>query len=237
MHIRFALLAALALAAAPIGAQTGSLPARVPGQRCSILSDSTRGPTPGQLAEIHLLRSRLLDVARRSGVTDPHGLLLVDVDSTRHGQLLFIESNYPPAAVQQATDSVQSYLQSLPGGRGYQALLRVDGDYPAVAPGKQHCLPVIYTSNDDRLEMIQDAQRRHPDAGKLAAPVQRQVLVLLVVNREGNVAFSALARSSGDAFLDEAAVQMGRSLRFAPATLDGQPFDMRIRFPVAFEIQ
>jgi TonB family protein len=227
---------AAALAATPAVAQS-SLPTRAPGQRCSTLPDSVRGPTPGQLAEVAELRDRLVAIGRRNGVTQPQGLLLVDVDSTRQGQVLFIESNYPDAGVRQVTESIGVYLQSLQAGRGYQALFRVDGDYPALAPGKQHCLPVLYTGNDERVAMIDDVERRHPDAGRLAAPVQRQVSVLMVVTRTGTVAFAAVSRSSGDAFLDAEAVAMSRRFRFAPATLDGQPFDMRIRLPVRFELQ
>ena len=86
--------------------------------------------------------------------------------------------------------------------------------------------------------VTQTFSRRKPKAAaNLRILTESRENVLLVVNREGSVALSALARTSGDAFLDGAAVEMGRSLRFAPATLDGQPFDMRIRFPVNFEIQ
>jgi hypothetical protein len=189
----------LALTAAPAGAQSPR--ARVeptPGQLCETLPDTARGPTPGQLAEIRELRGRLIAIGRRHGVTEPHGLLMVDVDSTRRGQLLFIESNYPDRAVRQATDTVAKYLESLPGGRGYQALLRVDGDYPARAPGRRHCRPDLLTIRE-RQEMLMDAVRRHPDAGRLPAPLRRQALLLLVVTRDGNVGLATLTRATGDA--------------------------------------
>ena len=65
----------------------------------------------------------------------------------------------------------------------------------------------------------------------------RQALVLLVSTREGGVAMASVVRSSGDEYLDRAAEEIGRKLRFAPATLDGVPFDARFSFTVGFEVQ
>jgi TonB family protein len=235
MSPRWILLAPLiAGTAAPAPAQRSPTPAI--GQRCVTVPDSVPGPTAGQIAERQELRSRLVEVARRNGVTQPKGLLLVEVDSSRKGQVLFMESNYPPAAVEQATAAVGEYLESLPGGRGYQALVRVDGEYPVMRGGRQHCPPVLYTSNDERLRLINDAEERHPRAGQLTEDLDVQALVLLVVTRDGTVALAATARSTGDAFLDQAALEIGRQLRFAPATLDGEPFDTRIRLPIAFSV-
>lgn len=231
------ILAGVLLIAGSLPAGAQRTPTRVVGARCTTVADTIRGPTPAQIAERQELRGRLVAVGRRNGVTEPQGLLLVDVDSTRRGQLLFLESNFPEPAVQQATRAVAEYLESLPSGRGYQALIRVDGEYPAITPGRQHCTPVLLTMNDERLRMMHEAERRHPEAGKLAAPLRRQALVLLAVSRTGSVALAAIARSSGDEYLDAAAVEIGRRLRFSPATLDGEPFDTRIRFPVGFEVQ
>ena len=85
--------------------------------------------------------------------------------------------------------------------------------------------------------MIGEAVLNHPDRGRLAAPASRQAVVLLVANREGSVSLAVVARSSGDEYLDRAAEEIGRKLRFAPATLDGVPFDARFRVPVRFDIQ
>jgi TonB family protein len=235
---RPALLAALltlTLTAAAAQAQA-PLASRVPGQRCETVPDSVRGPNPRQLAESRQLRAQLVEIGRRNGVTEPQGLLLVDVDSTRKGVLLFMHSNYPEAGVAQVTAAVDKYMESLPSGRGYQALIRVDGEYPAILPGRQHCAPVLL-NQQERLDMISQAERTHPARGRLGAPVTRQAVVLLVANREGGVSLAVVARSSGDEYLDRAAEEIGRRLQFAPATLDGVPFDARFRFPVGFQIQ
>lgn len=231
------LLAGALLLAVSLPASAQRTPTRAVGQRCNTVADTVRGPTPGQIAEWQELRGRLAAIGRRHGVTAPEGLLLVDVDTTRKGQLLFLDSNYPEPAVEQATRAVAEYLETLPSGRGYQALIRVDAEFPALTPGRQHCTPVLYTAGEERLRLMHEAERTHPLWGELAEPLRRQALVLLVVSRTGSVALAAIARSTGDEHLDAAAVSIGRRLRFSPATLDGEPFDTRIRFPVGFEVQ
>jgi TonB family protein len=228
--------AAVLVHAGAARAQTPNISVRAAGQHCATVADSIKGPTPGQIAERAKLRDQLVAIGRRNGVTEPQGLLLVDVDSTRKGKLLFMESNYPAAGVEQVTRAVAEYLQSLPQGRGYQALIRVDGEYPAIRAGRQRCTPVLI-SLQDQVTLIERAEAGHPDAGKLARPVRREALVLLVSNREGGVPFASVIRSSGDEYLDRAAEEIGRNMRFTPATLDGLPFDARFRFPISFHIK
>lgn len=226
----------LVLFAASAAHTQNPMPVRAVGQHCSVVPDTVRGPTPGQIAERQELRAKILDIGRRSGVAEPRGLLLVDVDSTRKGALLFMDSNYPAPGVAQVTGAVGEYLTSLPSGRGYQALIRVDGEYPAILPGRQRCTPVLL-NHDERVQLIADVSSRHPERGRLPAPVTRTVVVLLVSNRDGGVSYAAVARSSGDPYLDAAATDIGRKLRFSPATLDGVPFDARFRFTVGFALQ
>ncbi len=227
--------ALLALTAAAAHAQA-PIASRVPGQRCETVPDSVRGPTPGQLAESRQLRAQLVEIGRRNGVTEPQGLLLVDVDSTRKGALLFMHSNYPEAGVAQVTGAVNKYMESLPSGRGYQALIRVDGEYPAMLPGRQHCAPVLLNDREQE-QMRERFAANHPERGKLSEPDLRRATVLLVANREGSVSFASVIRSSGDEYVDRAAEEIGRQLRFGPATLDGVPFDVRFRYTMGFEVR
>ncbi len=235
MILRLLPACALVLFAASAAHAQSRLPVRALDQHCSIVPDTVRGPTPGQIAERQQLRAKILDIGRRNGVAEPRGLLLVDVDSSRNGALLFMDSNYPEPGVEQVTHAVGEYLTSLPSGRGYQALIRVDGEYPAILPGRQRCMPVLQNP-EQRAQWIADATSKHPERGRLRGAGPRQVVVLLVSNREGGVSFAAVARSSGDPYLDAAATEIGRRLRFSPATLDGVPFDARFRFTVGFAL-
>ena len=217
-------------------AQTPSLSVRSAGQHCTTVPDSAKGPTPGQIAERAKLREQLVAIGRRNGITQPQGLLLVDLDSARQGKLLFMETNYPAAGVEQVTKAVREYLSSLPPGRPYQTLIRVDGEFPAILPGHQHCAPLLINPQE-QINGMERAVKGHPDYGKLAQGVRRQAIVLLVSTREGTVAFARVTRSSGDEYLDRAAEEIGLQMRFTPATLDGLPFDARFRVPLTFWVK
>ncbi len=229
------LFAALACAALGAPARAQVKPS-APEQRCAILPDSVRGPTPGQIAERRALRDDLDSIARAHGVAAPAGILYVDVDSSRQGELLFLESNLPAEAVQVATKFVEEYLSTLPPRRGYQALIRIDGDYPAMGPGKKHCPPVLANEGEWRL-LMQGVLRRHPSAGKVEEPLRLRATVRLVVNREGRVAFSELEGTTGDPVVDATVPEIAAHLRFLPARLDDVPFDVRFRYTMGLIIE
>lgn len=205
-------------------------------QECKVVSDTAAVPTAGQVRERRELRARLEALGRSSGVATPTGLLLVDVDSTRQGKVIFIETNYPQELVNTATRAVGEYLETLPPGRPYQALIRIDGDYPAMAPGKRHCAPTL-ANRDDLGLMMQRVMQRHPQAGKLPQPVVKNAVVRLVVNREGTVSYVEVERPTGDENLDPYVTAIAERLRFVPAKLDDMAYDTRFRFTLTFNVR
>ncbi|HSU13213.1 energy transducer TonB [Longimicrobium sp.] len=58
----------------------------------------------------------------------------------------------------------------------------------------------------------------------------------LVVAREGDVPFARVARSSGNATVDAAALEIARTMRFNPAQAAGQPVDALMTFPLHFVV-
>jgi TonB family protein len=203
--------------------------------RCAAIPDSLPGPTPRQIAERNGLRDQIQAMLRAHG-QPAAGLLMVDVDSTRRGKLLFMEATLPDSTRQAANALVATYLETLYAGRAYQALIRIDGDYPAMTPGRRHCRPEL--ANPDVLsEMMQGVLENHPEAGRRQQAVARRATMRLVVTREGRVAYAEVEQATGDAFIDPTLEAIAMRLRFRPATLDGEPFDVRFRFNLTFNVR
>jgi TonB family protein len=235
---RIAYLAVLCIAAAAPKADAQTLttppPTRVAG-RCTVIPDSDPAPTPQQVQERNDLHDQLQAVLRAHGQPE-RGLLLVDVDAERHGKLLFMEADLPDSTRHAVNAVVTTYLETLRAGRPYTALIRIDGAYPAMTPGRQHCRPELANA-DSLTAMMQGVLRLHPEAGQHAQPVTRRAAVRLVVTREGRVAYAEVDQPTGDAFIDPNLEAIAMRLRFNPATLDGDPFDVRFRFSMTFNVR
>jgi TonB family protein len=211
-----------------------ALGAQVAG-RCSVVPDSVLGPTERQVEEAGELRETLAGLLREHGHSAA-GLLMVDVDTLRRGKVLFMEADLPEDTRSAVVARVAEYLETLPQGAAYQALVRIDGEYPAIAPGRTHCRPEL--ANGD---VLSSTMRRvielHPEYGRHERQaLVRRVVVRMVVTRAGNVALAEVDTPSGDPFIDERASAIAALLRFRPATLDGEAFDVRFRFTLTFRI-
>lgn len=214
------------------------LPAALAGQGrppCSVLPDTVRGPTPQQVREADEVREHLRSLLRSQG-HEERGLLMVDVQETRLGRLLFIDTDLPQATRDQIARQMQEYLEALPGGRGYQALVRIDATYPAVAAGRRLCRPEL-ANPQTMIDLLDEAASAHPDAGRNGEDgVPHRATVLVVVTRDGDVAFAEVVASSGDEFFDARAPAIAAALRFHPASLDEVPIDTRIRIPLYIRV-
>lgn len=239
MRIRSLFVLGALLGAVPAAAQRGGVDKfEEPEveQSCRVVPDTAVVPTAGQIRERRELRARLDSIGRANGVAEPAGLLLVDVDSTRQGKVIFIETNYPQPVADAATRAVGEYLRTLQGGRAYQALVRIDGDYAALAPGKRHCAPAL--ANQGELStMVQRVLARHPEAGTHSTPRAKRAVVRLVVDRAGKVAYVEVDTPTGDPNLDPYLAPIAERLRFLPAKLDDAPFDARFRFTLTFNVR
>jgi TonB family protein len=226
----------LALAAAlPATLRAQKAPA-LPEQPCRVIADTAVVPTAQQVREREELRASLDSVARAHGVAAPTGILFVDVDSTRHGKVFFIDSNLTQPATDAATQMVAEYLTPLERGRAYQALVRIDGGYAAPAPGKRNCPPVL-VNGDSLSAMMLRVLDRHPEKGRHREPVAKRAVVRLVVNREGDVSYAEVVQPTGDPAIDPSLEAIALRLRFLPARLDGVPYDVRFRFNLQFNVR
>lgn len=58
----------------------------------------------------------------------------------------------------------------------------------------------------------------------------------VAIGADGTVLACSLTASSGNSFLDQAAVNAARNSRFAPGTKDGKPVEMKVKVPFRFKL-
>jgi len=229
----FIALAAVVAWSSSLFAQAGATTAARPD--CAVVPDSVVPPTQAQLRDRADLRNRVAQAFREAG-HPATGLLYVDLDSTRRGTVMFIETEPPVEARNAATRQIARYLETVPPGKPYHALLRIDGEYPVIAPGRRHCPPAL-ANKDDLDRFGGKMMEQHPMAGRVSRPQPVRATVMLVIDRAGNVAWAGLERPTGDAFLDERMADFAHILRFDPASVDGVPIDVRTRFNLTLHIR
>ena len=89
---------------------------------------------------------------------------------------------------------------------------------------------------DEKPRMLNEDLPFHYPPALYARKVQGNVTLRLYVDRTGQVTpdSTRIEESSGYAGLDSAAVKGSQDLRFAPASLRGEPLGVSILFPVYF---
>jgi TonB family protein len=204
-------------------------------ERCAPVPDSVAGPNDWQVRERQQLREQISAVLQSHGAP-PAGLLFVDVDTSRVGVVRFLDAELADSTIQAATAIVAEYLRSLEHGRAYQALIRVDGEYPAVVPGRMRCRPVL-DNVPEVYELVGELAGRHPLAGKVSRSLVKHADLLLVVNRDGGVSWVQVLQPTGDEHLDPYVEAIAARMRFLPVTLDGAPIDTRMRYRLTFTIR
>lgn len=228
------------VALAAVLACSSTLPAQgpaaaAPREDCAVVPDTIVSPSQAQLRDRADLRNRVAQAFREAG-HPATGLLYVDLDSTRRGTVMFIETEPPVETRNAAIQQIAGYLETVPAGKPYHALLRIDGEYPVIAPGARHCPPALANKGDmDRFGGLMMEQ--HPMAGRVSRPQPVRATLMLVIDRAGNVAWAGLERPSGDEFLDARAADFAQILRFVPASVNGVPIDVRTRFNLTLHIR
>lgn len=225
---RASLVAALMLAAF-------ASPAAAQDPRCVVIPDTVVGPTDWQIRERQELREKIAAAFTAHGAP-AEGLLFVDVDTARTGTVRFLDVELADSTIQAATAVVSEYLRALERGRAYQALIRVDGEYPAVLPGRTRCTPML-ESAATMMQEVDAVAERHPLWGKVTRSLVKHANLLLVVNREGRVSWVQVLEPTGDEHLDRYVEGIASRLRFKAVTLDDVPIDSRLRFRLTFTIR
>jgi len=105
-------------------------------------------------------------------------------------------------------------------------LLLACGSQPASTPAAASEVP-------PRAESL--VQPAYPEEARKAG-VEGTAMVEVTVGVDGAVLGCSLATSSGNGYLDEAAVGAARGSRFAPGTVEGRPVEMKVKVPFRFKL-
>lgn len=86
----------------------------------------------------------------------------------------------------------------------------------------------------ERPKLLIDAQPKYPE-GAWALQLEADVVVLLTLDTDGRVTETEVAEPAGHGF-DEQALLAARKLRFSPATVNGTPVPVQIRYTFRFRV-
>ncbi|HEX2080572.1 MAG TPA: TonB family protein [Longimicrobium sp.] len=231
MRICILLLAAAALAAAPVQAQRGRAAAL-----CQSPADGSHLPGMAErkalIAAIQdSLRTELTAAAREAGIAEPAGLFAIQIRDRRSGaaQARAFAANVSDDVVARVLAARAPLLARWPEESEWLHV-RLDGPPPSADP-RVECVPAVENINWFAREMAQLLNREQTPASGMAGA---RLVVRMLVSREGDVVFATLARPSPRPGLNDGVLRIARDLRFRPATADGVPVDVWVEQPVEF---
>jgi TonB family protein len=187
----------------------------------------------------------LIDAQRRvirgtlaaTGVAEPTGVVVVTMD--RNGgapAVSAFDTNFPLAALDPAApELVVQARRTLPEEETFDRLawvVRIDTvPLPAArADGRRLVCGPVAVNRAELLRALNDWIEANPDRGLRA----REATVGLLLTRDGRVAYSEMAISTGDAAFDSVALATADRLTFrGPRTIDGVSYDLWVLLPIA----
>jgi TonB family protein len=222
MRIAVTLVALATILAAPARSQTcAPSPAGPP-------------PTPAQAAErvvrealTDTLRRAFLEAARASGVAEPSGIAIIQVDARGAPAAVRVHrGNVAPAVLRPVADAHAAQVTRWPRRGGY---VHVRLDPADTSRGAMvECSPAPRNTQP----FIRDVQRIVADNLGRGRRPGRDAKLLMLVTRDGEVAFAEIVESTGWERLDRDLERAALRLRFLPATLAGMPVDVFVEQPV-----
>ncbi len=116
-------------------------------------------------------------------------------------------------------------MKALLTAMGAAVLLFACGSQPASTPAASEVPPKAES-------LVQPA---YPEEARKAG-VEGKAVVEVTVGADGSVLRCSLAASSGNDFLDQAAVGAARDSKFAAGTKDGKAVEMKVKVPFQFKL-
>ncbi len=176
--------------------------------------------------------------ARAAGVEAPEGIFLVLYEPGKPEETGFRawRSNVPPPVLQEVLERSLPRLAALPEREPARLDVRLDSVAPAVDSTATHmveCVPEL-ANRDEVSRLIQMFAGQSGDLLSGSRP-RRSTVVLMLLSREGEVAYTEVQRSSGEPRLDAYAISLVDRMRFRPAAINGQNVDAWITLPVTLQ--
>jgi hypothetical protein len=219
---------ALLLAAAPASAQR---------PQCAPGTEVRQSETPRQTAEnqlrsaiIDTLHARLTDAAAEEGIDRPAGLVVVELASTREVRSVrVVRGNLPDPLIRQVLSEHGSLLSAWPDPVRVVAV-RLDRPELPQENMRVECMPRLRN-----VHQLQSALSRvFSENRQFLPPYGSAVKLLMLVDRDGNVAHAAVPQLGTSGRLERAMIEAGYRLRFEPATVAGSPVEAWVEQPVHF---
>lgn len=198
-------------------------------------ADSVRWATRRQVKDT--LKADVVAAARRGGIAQPEGLVVLKVDTRRpeRTEVTLWAANVPDSLVHGVLAARGALLATL-SERETTLDFRLNDVPPGAAVGDTTltCPPRLLNPGQLREEVVQAFIRDNPlpPGGNPRLNVQ----VRMLITHEGAVAYAELSRRASVTTLNRAVLEGTRRLIFAPASHKGVPYDAWVTLPVQLDM-
>lgn len=189
-------------------------------------------PVPRDSASAAFLQ-RLAADARACAGAGARGLVVFAAEpGGGRTELKLAHATVADSALAPALQRARAGMSALMAAQPLVLHFRLDaGMGPPRAPARQ---PAIANAAEVRAKVLRFVTEHW--TGVFEGRRGLRVDLTMVVAQEGDVAYARIARSSGNAQVDAAALEIARTMRFTPAQADGHAVDAVVTFPLHFVV-
>jgi TonB family protein len=189
-------------------------------------------PMPRDSASTAFLQ-RLAADARASAAAGAKGLVVFAAEpAAGRAELKLAHATVADSALAPVLERARAGLSALPSVQTVVWHFRLDS--AAAEAGGTRRQPAIRNAVEVRGRVLRFVAEHF--AGIFEGRRGLRVDLLMVVAAEGDVAYVRVGRSSGNAQVDAAALEIARTMRFTPAEARGRAVDAVVAFPLHFVV-
>ncbi|HEX8242931.1 MAG TPA: TonB family protein [Longimicrobium sp.] len=176
---------------------------------------------------------RLAVDARTSAGAGAKGLVVFAAEpAAGRAELKLAHATVADSALAPVLERARAGLSALPGAQPVVWHFRLDS--AAAEAGGARRQPAIRNAVEVRARVLRFVADHF--TGIFEGRRGLRVDLLMVVAAEGDVAYARVGRSSGNAQVDAAALEIARTMRFNPAEAAGRAVDAVVAFPLYFVV-